>query len=388
MDNFVCHIPTKVYFGENQICHLGEELINFGNKVLFIYGGGSIKQNGIYNKIVNEINKKNLEVYELFGVLPNPRVDLVREGVKICKEKNIDVILAVGGGSVIDAAKYISAGACVEHDPWDFLSKNAPIEKALPLVTVLTISAAGSEMDNSAVLSNEETNDKIGKKHQLFYPKVSFLDPTFTYSVNSYQTACGSADIFCHILETYFTLEDNFDMLDGIMESLMRDVIKYSTIAMKEPENYEARANLMWISSWAINGFIKGYKTHSWSCHNMEHQLSAYYDITHGLGLAILTPRWLLYCLNEYTIKRYVTFGTNVLDIDKNLADIQIANKAIEKLSDFFFDTLNLENSFTKVGINDEYFEQMAIKAVKGGVLNSFIPLKKDDVLKIFNMCL
>lgn len=388
MSSFVCHIPTKVYFGENQLCHLGEELKNFGNRVLLIYGGGSIKKNGIYEKIINEIKKDNLEVFELYGVLPNPRIDLVREGVNICKEKNIDVLLAVGGGSVIDTAKYISAGACVEHDPWDFLSKNAPVEKVLPLVTILTISAAGSEMDNSAVLSDVNTRDKIGKKHQLFYPKVSFLDPTFTYSVDEYQTACGSADIFCHILETYFTLEDNFEMLDSVMEGMMRNVIKYAPIAMKQPTNYEARANLMWLSTWAINGFIKGYKTHSWSCHNMEHQLSGYYDITHGLGLAILTPRWLTYCLSEKTISRYVKFGVNVFKIDSNLPEMIIANKVIELLSNFFFNTLKLEDTFTKIGINKEHFEEMAIKSVKGSVLNSFIPLRKEDALKIFEMCL
>jgi len=388
MNSFVCHIPTRVYFGENQLCHLGEELNKFGKRVLLIYGGGSIKKNGIYEKIINEIKKDNLEVFELYGVLPNPRIDLVREGVKICQEKNIDVLLAVGGGSVIDTAKYISAGACVEHDSWDFLSKNAPVEKVLPLVTILTISAAGSEMDNSAVLSDVNTRDKIGKKHQLFYPKVSFLDPTFTYSVDEYQTACGSADIFCHILETYFTLEDNFEMLDSVMEGMMRNVIKYAPIAMKQPTNYEARANLMWLSTWAINGFIKGYKTHSWSCHNMEHQLSGYYDITHGLGLAILTPRWLTYCLSKKTISRYVKFGVNVFKIDSNLPEMIIANKVIELLSNFFFNTLKLENTFTKIGINKEHFEEMAIKSVKGSVLNSFIPLRKEDVLKIFEMCL
>lgn len=388
MDNFICHIPTKVYFGENQFCHLGEELKNFGSKVLLIYGGGSIKKNGIYEIITYEMKKEGIQIFELSGVKPNPRIDLVREGVRICKEENIDVLLAVGGGSVIDTAKYISAGACVDHDPWDFLSKNAPVDKVLPLVTILTISAAGSEMDNSAVLSDINTKDKIGKKHQLFYPKVSFLDPTFTYSVSEYQTACGSADIFCHILETYFTLEDNFAMLDGVMESLMKDVIRFAPIAMQEPESYEARANLMWISSWAINGFIKGYKTHSWSCHNMEHQLSGYYDITHGLGLAILTPRWLKYCLSEKTISRYVKFGVNVFNIDKTLPDNEIANLVIEKVSKFFYETLNLDDTFKKVGIDQSYFPEMAIKACKGSVLNSFIPLRKEDVLKIFEMCL
>lgn len=388
MNNFIYDVPTKIYFGENAVDNLNTELRNYGKKVLLCYGGGSIKKSGLYDKVIDEINKAGLEVFELSGIEPNPRVDSVREGAKICKENNIDVLLAVGGGSTLDATKWIAAAACVEHDAWDFFSKWAPVKKALPVLTILTLSATGSEMNCGGVISNLETKDKIGRLDKLLLPKASFLDPTLTYSVSKYQTACGCADIMSHILEVYFAPENDMYMLDCVMEGLMKTVIKYAPIALKDPENYDARANLMWASSWAINGFVKGGKQHEWSCHPMEHELSAIYDITHGLGLAILTPRFLKYCLNEQNVDKYVQFGVNVFDIDKNLDKFEIANLAIDKLSTFFFDTMGLDDTFTKVGIKQEDFDVMANKACEGGVINGFVPLCAKDITKIFEMCL
>ena len=388
MNSFIYDIPVKVYFGENQICHLGEELCKYGKRVLLAYGGGSIKKSGLYDAVIAEIKKAGLEVYEISGIAPNPRIESVRDGAKICKEKHIDVILAVGGGSTLDAAKWMAAGACVAHDPWDFFSKWAPVEKALPLVTVLTLAATGSEMDCGGVISNLETRDKIGRMEPPLLPKVSFLDPTVTYSVSKYQTACGSADMLNHILEVYFTMDKDLYMLDCFMEGMMKTIIKYTPVAMADPTNYEARANLMWTSSWAINGFITGGKQHAWSCHPMEHELSAIYDITHGLGLAILTPRWLTYCLDETTVPKYVQFGINVFGIDPSLEPMEIAKKSIEMLSDFLFHTLELDDTFTKVGIRKEDFPVMAKKACMGGVLPGFKPLDQKDIERIFEMCL
>ena len=388
MNSFIYDIPVKVYFGKNQLCHLGEELCKYGKRVLLAYGGGSIKKSGLYDAVIAEMEKAGLEVYEISGIAPNPRIESVRDGAKICKEKRIDVILAVGGGSTLDAAKWMAAGACVDHDPWDFFSKWAPVEKALPLVTVLTLAATGSEMDCGGVISNLETRDKIGRMEPPLLPKVSFLDPTVTYSVSKYQTACGSADMLNHILEVYFTMDKDLYMLDCFMEGMMKTIIKYTPVAMADPTNYEARANLMWTSSWAINGFITGGKQHEWSCHPMEHELSAIYDITHGLGLAILTPRWLTYCLDETTVSKYVQFGTNVFGIDPNLEPMEIAKKSIEMLSDFLFHTLELDDTFTKVGIRKEDFPVMAKKACMGGVLPGFKPLDQRDIERIFEMCL
>ncbi|MDD5936323.1 MAG: iron-containing alcohol dehydrogenase, partial [Clostridiales bacterium] len=213
MNSFVYDIPTKVYFGENQLGNLGEELKKFGNKVLLTYGGGSIKKSGLYDRVVAEIKKSGLELFELFGIEPNPKVTSVRQGVEICKKENIDVLLAVGGGSVIDCTKFIGAGAFYDGDPWDIVTGEAEVKNCLPIVDIITLAATGSEMDNCGVISNEETQDKIGNGSEFMRPKVAFLDPTLTYSVSKYQTACGSSDILNHIMEVYFTMENDLYML-------------------------------------------------------------------------------------------------------------------------------------------------------------------------------
>lgn len=390
INDFIYNIPVKIYFGRDQLKNLGAELKKYGTRVLMTYGGGSIKKIGLYDRVVKEIKDAGLELFELSGIAPNPRIDSVRKGAQMCKEHNIDVLLAVGGGSTIDATKFMAAGACVDHDPWDFLdlSKRSPIKQALPIVSILTLSATGSEMDCGGVISNPETQDKIGRLAPAMLPKASFLDPTNTFTVSPYQTACGSADMLSHIFEVYFNMDQDMYMLDCFMEGMIKTIIKYAPIAMREPENYEARANLMWTSSWAINGFIDGGKRLAWSCHPMEHELSAIYDITHGLGLAILTPRWMEYCLDETTVSKYVQFGTNVFGIDPSLAPMDIAHQAIEKLSDFLFNTLQLKRTFPEVGIDRTHFAIMAKKSVGGDTLPGFKPLKQKDVENIFEMCM
>ena len=389
MNNFIYNIPTKVYFGENQLENLGKELRKFGRRVLLTYGGGSIKRIGLYDRVIEELRKAEMEVFELSGIEPNPRIESVRKGVEICKNEGIDVLLAVGGGSTIDATKFMAAGACVDHDAWEFFGANAkPIERALPIVTILTLSATGSEMDTGGVISNLETGDKLGRLAPALLPKVSFLDPTLTYSVGKFQTAAGSADIMSHILEVYFNTQKDLFMLDCFMEGMLKTIVKYAPIAVNEPENYEARANLMWTSSWAINGFINGGKRKAWSCHPMEHELSAVYDITHGLGLAILTPRWMEYCLDETTVDKYVQYGVNVFGIDSTMDKMAIAKESIRLTSEFLFDKLGLQRTFTEVGIKPEDFELMAKKACRYGDIKGFKTLTVDDVINIFKMCL
>ena len=389
MNSFIYNIPTKVYFGENQLGNLGSELRKFGKRVLLTYGGGSIKRSGLYDRIIEELQSADMEIFELSGIEPNPRIESVREGVKICKEQGIDVLLAVGGGSTIDATKFMAAGASVDHDAWEFFGANAkPIEQALPIVTILTLAATGSEMDTAGVISNLATGDKLGRLAQPLLPKVSFLDPTLTYSVSKFQTAAGSADIMSHIIEVYFNTQEDLFMLDCVMEGLLKTVVKYAPIAVCEPENYEARANLMWASSWAINGFINGGKRKAWSCHPMEHELSAVYDITHGLGLAILTPRWMEYCLDETTVDKYVQYGVNVFGIDANLDKMTIAKESIRLTEEFLFDKLGLQRTFTEVGIKREDFRLMAEKACRYGSIKGFKTLTVEDVERIFEMCL
>lgn len=388
MNDFIYDIPVRVYFGEGQFGNLSTEICKYGSRVLLVYGGGSIKKSRLHERIVREMGKAGLRLYELPGIEPNPKIDSVREGVRICKEKEIDVVLAAGGGSVIDAAKIIAAGACTDHDTWEFFSRRAPIERALPLITVLTMAATGSEMDCGAVISNPETKDKTGRSSACLFPKASFLNPTDTYTVNSYQTACGAVDIMSHVMEVYFNMNADLYMLDCVMEGIMKTVIKYAPVAVKEPYNYEARANLMWASSWAINGFINGGKRQAWSCHPIEHELSAYYDITHGLGLAIVTPRWLKYCLDDSTVSKYYQFGVNVFGIDESSDKMEVAKKSIELLENFFFNTLGLKSSLSEIGIDNSYFGIMAEKACGNGVICGFKPLVQKDIEEILKMCL
>lgn len=389
MNNFVYDIPVKVYFGENQLGNLARELLKFGKRVLLTYGGGSIKRSGLYDRVMAELKAADCTVFELSGIEPNPRIDSVRKGAKMCKEHNIDVLLAVGGGSTIDATKFMAAGACVEHDAWEFFGANAkPIERALPIVTILTLSATGSEMDAGGVITNLETQDKLGRMAAPMLPKVSFLDPTLTYTVSPYQTACGAADMMSHILEVYFNLNEDLFMLDSMMEAMLKTIVKFAPVAIAEPENYEARANLMWCSSWAINGFINGGRRKAWSCHPMEHELSAIYDIAHGHGLAILTPRWMEYCLEESNAHRYVSLGVNVFGIDPKGEPMAIAKECIERMREFMSVTLNLPYTFTEVGIKREDFATMARKACRYGAIRGFKTLEPQDVERIYEMCI
>ena len=391
MFKFTYNIPTKVYFGGDQLSNLGPELKKFGKRVLLCYGGGSIKKIGLYDKIVTEIKKAGLELFELSGIEPNPRVTSVNRGAQICKDENIDVLLAVGGGSVIDCTKFVGAGRYYDGDAWDLVTRKAPITNCLPIVTVLTLAATGSEMDCGGVITNLETNDKIGMGASIMRPRVSFLDPANTYTVSSYQTACGSADIFSHLVETYFNPTGSMFMLDTFMEGMMKTVVKYAPVAVAHPKNEEARANLMWTSSWAINDFVSACQRCTWSCHPMEHQLSAYYDITHGLGLAILTPRWMRYVLDETTAERFRNFAVSVFGVDPTLPNMEAAKAGIEAVEKFLFEDLKLTKTLTELGIDKTHFAEMADKAchAKGGrVLKGYKHLPPKDVEAIYEMCL
>lgn len=290
----------------------------------------------------------------------------------------------------MDATKAIAAATFYKGDSWDLYSdKKADIVKALPVITIPTLAATGSEMNTSSVISNVEIHEKHGRKHNLLLPKVSFLDPTNTYTVSAYQTAAGSADIFGHIIEKfYFSSQQKLQMLDEVIESLLRTVIKYAPIAIKEPTNYEARANLMWASTWALNGFLSNGVTQVLPAHAIEHQLSAFYDITHGHGVAILIPRWLSYILNEHTAPQIYRLGRNVFGVKSGLDAIKGAKKTIEAISNFFFVELGLPATLTELGIDDTNFEAMAKNTCGNGILKGFVDLSAEDVVKIYRLCL
>ncbi|NRT87747.1 iron-containing alcohol dehydrogenase [Clostridium beijerinckii] len=387
MENFNYSIPTKVYFGKGQIKNLAAIIKEYGNKILIAYGGGSIKKIGLYDEMIKILNDNSISYVELSGIEPNPRIETVRKGIKICKENNVEVVLAVGGGSTIDCAKVIAAGVKYEGDPWDLVTTPQKINEVLPIVTILTLSATGSEMDPHAVISDMTTNQKLGTGHENMKPKASILDPEYTYSVPKNQTAAGTADIMSHIFETYFNHTKGVDIQDSTAEGLLRACIKYGKIAIENPKDYDARANLMWASSWAINGLIS-YGTNSpWVVHPMEHELSAFYDITHGVGLAILTPHWMKYSLDDTTVFKFAQYGINVWGIDKNLDKCEIANKAIEKTSEFFKE-LGIPSTLREVGIEEDKLELMAKKAMNPYFKYAFKPLDENDILKIFKAAL
>lgn len=389
MYNFDYHIPTKIFFGKGQIVKLPAEIKAIATKILLVYGGGSIKRNGIYDTLLPLLKEAGIEVYELSGVEPNPRVTTVAKGAQMCKEYGIEAVLAVGGGSTIDCTKVIAAAAYYDGDPWDLVIRKAPITNALPVFSVLTASATGSEMNNGAVISNMDTNDKLGIGHPSMLPRASVLDPTYTYTTNKHQTAAGTADIMSHTLENYFSKADDFYLLDGMAEAMLKTCIKYGPVALEDPENYEARANLMWTSSLAINGSVRWGKADAWSVHSMEHQLSAYYDITHGDGLAILTPAWMKHILSENTLDRFVKYGVNVWGIDASLDKWEIANRSIDMTQDFFVNGLGIPATLREVGIDESQLEVMAEKASTPALQNDvYVPLFPEDVLAIYKLCL
>lgn len=387
MNNFTFQVPTKIHFGKGQIKQLREEVAKYGKRVLLVYGGGSIKKMGLYDEVYAQLEGFSIE--EVSGVNPNPRIESVYQGATICKEKNIDVVLSVGGGSTLDCSKVIAAGACFDGDAWDLVSGKVAIEKALPVIDIITLSATGSEMNNTAVISNMQENLKLGLKSDHLYPKVSILDPTYTFSVPANQTAAGTADIMSHVMEAYFNDTKGAFFQQELAHSLLRLCIQYGPLAIQEPDNYEARANLMWGSTIALNGLIASGFGGGWSCHSMEHVLSAYHDVTHGVGLAILTPRWMRHILDDSTVDRFVLFGTQVWGIDASLEAFEIANKAIDALEKFFKEQLQIPMTLEEVGVPRSSYGAMAETAVsiKGGKLSGWRSLYKEDIIAIYEAC-
>lgn len=389
MNNFSFYTPTKILFGKGQIENLANEIKPIAKKVLLAYGGGSVKKIGLYDKTVSLLKENGIEYTELSGIEPNPKIESVIEGVELCRKNSLEAIVAIGGGSVIDCAKAISAAVGYNGDPWDLLLDSSLITSAIPIFTVLTLSATGTEMNGNAVISNMETNDKKALKSNLVKPVCSVLDPEYTYSVSPWQTASGTADIISHIFEVYFSLTQGARVTDGISEMLLKVCIECGEKAFNNPDDYEARANLMWASSLAINGLTAAGKgDEPWSCHAMEHQLSAYYDITHGAGLATVTPAWFRFILSDKTVDKFVSYGVNVWGIDPSLDPFEIATKAIEKTEEFFFDTLKLPRTLKEYGIDETYLTDMAEKAAKEGLSEAIIPLTAEDVLSIYKDCL
>ena len=403
MQNFDYQTPTRLIFGKGAIEKLPGVMAQFGKKILLTYGGGSIKKLKVKSlklkdgsstqatnlyELVREL-LKGYEIVELGGIQPNPKYDpSVLDGVRLCKEHHIDVILSVGGGSVLDCSKAIAAGACYDGDPWDMISYKVKAKAALPIVDIITLAATGSEYDTYGVISRTETNDKIGYGDRLLYPVVSFLDPEYTFTVNRKQTAAGIADAMNHVMEQYFT-EDTTLLNDGFCESMLRSLMVNGRKCLETPEDYTARAEMMLACTYGCNGILAlGNSPSGWPCHGIEHALSAYYDITHGWGLAIITPRWMRHILNERTLPRFVKYGINVFGIDATLPPMEIANKAIDETYRFF-ESIGIPMHLREVGIDDSRIDEMAHHiAVNEGLENAYAPLTEKDIVEILNASL
>lgn len=382
MQNFDYMTPTRLIFGRDAIAKLPEVMTRFGKKILLTYGGGSIKKIGLYQKVLEML--KGYDIVELPGIQPNPKYDpSVLDGVRLCKEHNVDVILSVGGGSVLDCSKAIAAGAKYDGDPWDLISYKVKAKAALPIVDIITLAATGSEYDCGGVISRTETNDKIGYIDPLLFPVVSILDPVYTFTVSKKQTAAGIADAMNHTIEQYF-VEDSTLLNDGFCESMLRSLMINGRKCLENPEDYTARAEMMLACTYGCNGILAlGNSYSGWPCHGIEHALSAYYDITHGEGLAIITPRWMRHILNERTIDRFVKYGINVFGIDPALPKQEIAGKAIDATYEFF-ESINIPMHLREVGIDDSRIDEMAHHiAVNEGLDKAYAPLTEQDIKEI-----
>lgn len=385
MDNFTFYAPTYFDFGRDAEIHVADLIKQFGgSRVLLHYGGGSIKKSGLYNRVCQILEQAGLVVFELGGVLPNPRSGLVYKGVSLCKKENIDFILAVGGGSTIDSAKAIAAGSLYDGDVMDFYRNKVEIRRALPIGTILTIAAAGSEGSPNTVITDEETQVKKGTKSDVLRPRFSIMNPELTCTLPPYQTASGATDIMIHVCERYFSNTEEVEVTDRLCEAILKTMIHETPRVMKEPGNYDARANIMWAGMLAHNNICGVGRVQDWASHHMEHELSALYDVTHGAGLAVIAPLWMRYVL-KLNPHKLVQFATRVWDIPMQEDNPEkTALKGIEAFEKFLRD-IGMPSCFEEIGAREEDIEQMADKLMNGRKTEgNYVRLTRKDVIEIY----
>lgn len=361
LGNFEYSNPTKLYFGENSLDFLNQELVKYGDNVMLVYGGGSIKKNGIYDQVVNILKANNKNIFEDSGVMPNPTVEKLYEGCKIAKENQVDLILAVGGGSVCDYAKAVSVSAYCNEDPWDkyYLRMEDVDNKIIPVGCVLTMVGTGSEMNGGAVITNHETKLKIGHVFgDNVFPKFSILNPTFTYTLPRYQMVAGFYDIMSHILEQYFSGDDD-NTSDYIAEGLLKSLINSSRVAIKDPENYEARSNIMWIATWALNTLIAKGKATDWMVHMIGQSVGAYTDATHGMTLAAVSMAYYHHIM-EAGLSKFKRYAINVWNINpEGKTDLEIANAGLDAM-EAWMNEIGLVMNLTDLGVKEDMIEGIA----------------------------
>lgn len=387
MNSFSFYNPVKLIFGKGQLEQVKQELPQYGKKVLVVYGGGSIKKNGLYEEVMTTLKEANLEVFELSGVDPNPRISTVRQGVDLCKKENIEVLLAVGGGSVIDCTKLIAAGATYEGDPWDFVTRKAIPESALPFGTILTLAATGSEMNAGSVITNEDTQEKYGWGSPLVFPKFSILDPTYTFSVPLEHTVYGVVDMMSHIFEQYFNNATNTPVQDEMCEGVLRAIMETAPKLLNNLHSYEYRETILFSGTIALNGMLQmGYRG-DWASHNIEHAVSAVYDIPHAGGLAIIFPHWMRHNL-KVDPERFARLAVYVFGVEPDGKTVEeIASEGIENLRDYWT-SLGAPDKLSHYQIDDSKLDTMVEKAMVNGRFGSFVPLEAEDVRAILKASL
>ena len=390
MDNFTFYSPTYFCFGKDSENKIGEMVERFGGKkVLIHYGGGSIRHNGVFDSVVASLNEKKIPFVELGGVMPNPRSGLVYQGIELCRKEGIDFILAVGGGSTIDSAKAIAAGVVYEGDFWDYYGTGKPVNKALPVGTVLTIAAAGSEGSPDSVITHENGMLKRATSGEALRPKFSILNPQSTCTLSAYQTACGITDIMAHVCERYFTNTKDVEITDRICEGVLKTMIEESPKVIKNGKDYQARANIMWTGMVAHNNLCGVGREQDWSSHGIEHELSALYDVAHGAGLAVIMPAWMKYVM-KHDVTRFAQFAVRVWGCDMNFADPEIT--AIEGISRFqgFLASIGMPSNFTELGAKAEDIPALVknLGVTDAGKMGGFMKLGPKDVEAIYRLAL
>ena len=385
MKNFVFHNPTKILFGTDTIPSIGNESGVFGNKALMVYGLGSIKNNGIYSQVTDSLHKAGITIIEHGGVKSNPVLSHVHQGIALAKENTVEVIVAVGGGSVIDSAKAIAAGALVEHDVWKFFIGKKSIKDALPITTVLTLAASGSEMNSGMVVTNEETNQKFGFANKHLHPKVSILDPTATFSVSPAYTAYGAVDAIAHVLEYYFTNQEPYTPVqDHFMEGLVISCMDSCNRVLQNLEDYDARADLMWAATLALNGLTAaGLGKTGFPMHMIEHSLSALYNVAHGAGLSVVIPGWMVF-QTQRNPEKLAQFAQRVFGITSGNAEKK-ASKGIQALHSWFL-KIKTPTNLADLNVSDEDIPMIAQNAValaKIWGMKDYTEKKIEEILKL-----
>ena len=392
MENFNYYTPTKVVFGrgtEEQVGELVRE--QECKKVLVHYGSGSVKRSGLLDRIYSSLDAAGIEYLSLGGVVPNPRLSLVYEGIRICEEEGVDFILAVGGGSVIDSAKAIGYGVANEGDVWDFYEKKRQVKACLPIGVVLTISAAGSEMSDSSVITNEDGWLKRGYSSDLGRARFAVMDPELTMTLPKYQTASGCTDIMMHTMERYFNQVENMELTDGISEHLIRTVMKNARILMEHPDDYNARAEVMWAGSLSHNGLTGcGTDGGDWASHQLEHELGGMFDVAHGAGLAAVWGSWARYVVDARP-ERFAQFAVNVMGVEKGTDEMETALRGIEAMEDFYR-SVEMPVSIRELGVDptDEQLHEMAEKCshFRKRTIGCVKKLDVDDMYRIYKNAL